>query len=664
VSATLVSGDMLKLDFEKDRSLKDNLAVVVRPNRIDSEVAELRRLHDTRRLHLALSKEVFDHVDGLQAKIQETATAVGIEIIPVPVSTDWRSAMAQLGDGVDGVYFLDLPRLSRSERAAFVAALNERRIPAMSGVGPDDIEIGMVATYRRDMTVALVRRTSLNLFQLISGSTTDELPVLLLSDPQLKINGRTAADIGYSLSFEASVLGTILHPEALEASADSLDMLDVLQQSDSGNVALSISNQEVQTALRTKQVVRSPLFPQLGARGAYNYMNNPNLVGVILPEGFARLRVQLSQMIFDDELISNFRSANRDYDAAQYQNDADRLDVYLNAEQAYLNYVQARLLYSIALNNLRLTEGNLEIAKMRVEVGHSGRDEVFRWTAELNQQRTLVMDYESLVETQRIELNRILGVDLAKRWRPQPMDEDVTWLSLVRERFGLVLGTQESFDEFADVFVGVALDNSPEMKFLYKNIEAESIQLGQRKRSFIVPKIFADVNYNWNFWQSPDEPALGDDAYSIRVTAALPIFEGSRRIYDVKLRRSLVRELENRLTLAEQFVEQRTRESLRRIQASLPNIGYSRAAADNAQRNFEVVRDKYANGIVTITDLLSAQTSSFQAEQNAAVSLYAFLQDSAEFQRAVSFFPETKSASEIEAFLEQIRARFEAQDSQ
>jgi len=663
VSATLLDGDLPDLDFGEDRKLKNNLCVVVQPQRTDSEVDLVNRLLNANRVHVVFTKELLDAVPEIELALDAYGREIGIEIVPVPVSTDWRPALEGLGPDVELVFFEHTTRLTRGERAAFVEALNERKIPTFSGDGPEDLEIGMLATNRQDMTQSLSRRVALNLFQLITGSSTRDLPVLLLSDAQLTINGRTAAKIAFPLSFEAMVLGTVLHPEALEADADSLNLKEVLVMADTGNVELSISNQEVNTALRGKQVVRSPMFPQLGAGAVYNNFENA-FVGTLLPDQFAQFNVRLSQMIFDDELISNFRTSGREYDAAMYQNQSDRLEVYMTAESAYLRYVQTRLMYRIALNNLRLTEGNLEIAKMRVEVGHSGRDEVFRWTAELNQQRTLVLDIESIMETQRIELNRILGVGQGKRWRPEPMEKNADWFVLIRDKFGFALESQANFNKFTEAAVDVALEYSPERKFLQMNLEAEGIQLGQRKRSFIVPKISLDLDYNYNFWQSPDEPALLDDFYEFRVTAVLPLFEGTRRVYDMQLSKSLIIELEERLRLADQFVEQRTRNSLRQIQASLPNIDYSQVAAENARKNFEVVRDKYANGIVNITDLISAQTASFAADQDALVALYSFLLDSVDFQRAVSFFPDTKSQNEIDQFVNHIRQKMEEQEAQ
>ena len=663
VSATLLDGDIPKITFDADKTLKDNLSLVIQSQRTGAEVEVIKRLVNPTRTHIVLSREVFDRLPEIKTDIEAYGKQMGVELIPVLVSTEWKPVLEGLGPDVELLFFQQTPRLSRADRAAFVEAVNERKIPTFSGIGPKDLEIGMLATIRKDMEQQLVRRVALNLFQLVTGSSTDDLPVVLVSDPQLTINGRTAAKIGFSLSYEATVLGNVIHREALETGVDSLSLKNVLAMADTGNVDLSISNQQVVTALRGKQVIRSPLFPQVGVGTEYIGMQN-SLVGEFLPENWARADVSLSQMVFDDQLISDFRTAGRNYDAAKFQNESDRLDVYLDAQSAYLTYVQTRLLYGIAIENLRLTEGNLEIAIMRAEVGHSGRDEVYRWTAELNNQRTFVMDIASLMETRRIALNRILGVELAQRWRPEQVDNTENWFMKLRANLGTELDSQAEFDRFTKAAVDVALANSPERRFLQLNLEAEGIQLGQRKRSFIVPKVFLDARYNYNYWQSPDTPQLGNDFYEVRVVATLPLFQGTQRVYDMQLSKSLIVELERKLQLADQLVEQRTRGSLRQLQASLPNLNYSRLAADNARKNFEVVRDQYANGIVNVTDLISAQAASFRADQDALVSLYTFLLDTADFQRAVSFFAETKSQGEIDEFTTYMRDRMNAREAQ
>jgi outer membrane protein TolC len=199
------------------------------------------------------------------------------------------------------------------------------------------------------------------------------------------------------------------------------------------------------------------------------------------------------------------------------------------------------------------------------------------------------------------------------------------------------------------------------MNYLYKSIEAQEIRVGYRKRSYLVPKFFADLNYRNNAWQSPDEPVTGDYFLEARVFAELPLFEGTRKIYDSKREQAVLLELEHRLSLAEQLVEQRVRTALRKLQSSVPSIKYTRVAAENARKNFEVVRDKYANGIVTITDLLEAQTASFGADLDATSAVYRFMLDATELQRATSYFIHDHTPEETDALLQRIQEIMESE---
>jgi outer membrane protein TolC len=661
VSATVLNGDIPKLEFSpEDKSLKDNLCLVVWPQRVDTDVEVVKSLGRPSRLYAGVDELIAKNLVDLEPELSRYSEMYGVDIQPFYVASDWRDNIGQIDPAGAVVYLLDTPRISTEERRALVAELNRKKVITFSGVGVQDLELGVLASNRPDIRRELARRVAINLFQLIGGARTDDLPVLLVSDTKLVLNARTAVEIGYEPFFEIRATANILHPEAFESGAAPIDIPTVLDMAEKGNVSLAVSRAQLETSLRERQVSRSPLFPQLGINGEYSYNDN-NLVGNLIPENWGRFGVTLRQMIFDDELVSGFRTSDRYYQAAQFRNQADRLDVFRDAESVYLAYVQARLLYEIQQGNLQVTEGNLDIAKMRAEVGHSGRDEVFRWEAEVAQQRTVVLGTESIVESARISLNQVLGVDQSSRWRPEPVELESEEFESLRQKLGFAFETPASYARFMDAAVVVALENSPEMNYLYKTIEAQEIRVGYRKRSYLVPKFFADLSYNNNAWQSPDEPQMGDYFLEARVFAELPLFEGTRKIYDSKREQAVLLELEHKLALAGQLVEKRVRTALRNLQSSVPSIKYTSVAAENAGKNFDVVRDKYANGIVTITDLLEAQNASFNADLDATSAVYLFMLDLTELQRATSFFRHDHTDEEADAFLSRIRELMESE---
>jgi outer membrane protein TolC len=91
------------------------------------------------------------------------------------------------------------------------------------------------------------------------------------------------------------------------------------------------------------------------------------------------------------------------------------------------------------------------------------------------------------------------------------------------------------------------------------------------------------------------------------------------------------------------------------MESSFPSIRFAQDAAENARRNFELVQDKYAQGLVNVTDLLEAQTVSFAADQNAVAATYVFLIDLLTFQRSISWFEYEHTQEERDALLRRIQ---------
>ncbi len=660
VSATVLNGDIPKLPYSpKDHSLKRNLSVVVLPQRAEEDIRLFRRMVRFTRLHVGICEVEYENLTDLKAGFQEWSKRYGVEIIPFPITRDLDETASRLDSSVQAFYLIHLPHLTHGNRKKLIDLFNARKIPTFTNMGPPDVKLGALATNRPDIRQQVVRRVAMNLYQLIGGASTKELRVLLAVDSKLLINARTAVMIGYRPDFETRMRADFIHPEAFTAHETPLDFHQVFQMAEKGNVQLSISDARLETAMREKQQAWSPLLPHVSARSTYS---NINVDGrdTILPENVGRAGLAVDQMVFDDESISSFRSSTRTYQAARFRRESDQLDIYQQAGQAFLSLVRARVLARVQMDNLKLTEGNLDLARIRVEVGQSGKDELYRWEAELANQRSLLLQRESRVESERIALNQVLGVEQAKSWAPKEIEVKPGSSYFLGGRLDFAFQSPETYDRFREAVVRMALENSPEIRSLAKRIESQKILVGQRKRSFFLPKIGASLSYDYNFWQSPDHPDIGDDGSLVQVTATLPLLEGTRRISEVKKQQSVLNELNRQMALTRQLVEKRARTVLRRMESSFPNIAFSLRAAENAGKNLNVVRDKYAYGIVSITDLLEAQTTSFSASQAATEAVYRFLDDLVEFQRALAFFEAEKTPEEIEAFVTKIRSAMQS----
>ena len=192
------------------------------------------------------------------------------------------------------------------------------------------------------------------------------------------------------------------------------------------------------------------------------------------------------------------------------------------------------------------------------------------------------------------------------------------------------------------------------MRAINESTAALDIQFKQRKRSWYVPVFNLSGLWNYQFYRSPKLPDVSSDSYSVGVYAAYPFYIRGARKQEIRRVESELNRLADGSELARQLIERRTRTALQRVSSSFPVIRLSRAAAESARKNFVVVQDKYTQGLVNVTDLLEAQNTTFVTDQAASSSVYVFLQDLVELQRAISWFEDEMSPQEKAEFVARV----------
>lgn len=639
-----------------DRTVDSNLVIISHPLRAGSDVRQLLEMFPVDTLALAIGAEYVGGLEGLEAEVTAIQSASGVTVVVWPVDTG--ALPDSVPAGVQAVALGPTPRLAPVQRQGLIEMVNGRQLGSFSLEGLPDVERGALLARSPDMRTQQARRVALNLSELIRGRATSELTVFLAVDPDLYLNGATASQIGYSPRISVLVQATILNEDAMQLAETPLSLADAQRMVQETNVSLAIVTQEVETSRRNRQIALSPLLPQLVARPNYTALEPQGLSGVI-PEQAVNLDFGASQMIYDDQLVSNYRSAKRLEESSQQSREVRRLDVIGSAGEAYFDLVLARLLYHVNVDNLRLTIENLELARHRLGVGYSGPDEVFRWEAEVAKRRSEVLQSRTLLEEQRIALNQILGVEQSSRWRARQIEVDTANFQFAGLNLSDLLTTQQDLRTFRELMVGFALGNAPEVRSLDRTIEAQNIQVGQRKRRWFLPSFSLNLDYRYQPWREPELTGVAVSRPIFQLLAEYPLFLGAERSFTIGQTKSQLETLTQAQRLTSQLVERRTRAAIRRLEASFPNIRLSQVQADRARRNLVVVQDKYAQGLVNVTDLISAQNETFAAEQGAAAANYIFLIDLNAFERSIAWFEGEQTPEARATFADQLRTALE-----
>ena len=94
------------------------------------------------------------------------------------------------------------------------------------------------------------------------------------------------------------------------------------------------------------------------------------------------------------------------------------------------------------------------------------------------------------------------------------------------------------------------------------------------------------------------------------------------------------------------------------MQASYPSIRFSQDARKASLKNLELVQDSYSLGVVSVIDLIDAQTSALVSSQVAANAVYDFLIDLMEMERAANDFDFFKTPEDRAAWFDRLAEYF------
>jgi outer membrane protein TolC len=219
------------------------------------------------------------------------------------------------------------------------------------------------------------------------------------------------------------------------------------------------------------------------------------------------------------------------------------------------------------------------------------------------------------------------------------------------------------FRIYRDFVAEEGLKSAPELQAFDASISAQERILTSTKRAFWLPSFSAQGQVSEILAEGGEgqrgDSSLDDTDWRAGVFATFPLFEGGGKFATVKRASEELSRLQLQRQATAERVEQRIRDALHQAGASYPNIRLSRAAAEAASKNLDLVTDQYERGVVSIIDLLDAQNRALTAEQSAENAVYDFLVDWMNVQRAAAQFDFFITPAEREHYFQRLERFFE-----
>jgi len=613
-------------------------------------------------------------------RLPGVAKKMGLEIQEIHVGDSAQEALAKLEPDVEAAYVAPLLHLSPEEHDRLIRGLIRCRLPSFSMRGRRDVERGVFAGLATEETFPrLARRTALNIQRILLGEDAGTLPYAFPARERLTINMATARAIGVYPPF--SVLGEaeLLDEDAVEIKTKRT-LASTVQEAIGANLDLAAQDRTVAAGKQEVKGARSDLLPQVEVSALGRIIDEDRAEASFGSQAEQAVTgtASLSQVIYADPAWANLSIQKNLQAAREQEREAVRLDITLEAATSYLNVLRAKAVEGIEKQNLNLTRSNLELAKVRQSIGISGPAEVYRWEAAIANSRQVVLQAISQRQQAERALNRVLYRPLDEVFTTKDVDLQDPILITSDERFRKSVNNPWALSVFRSFMVKEGLAKSVELRGLDAAIAAQERLLAAAKRSFWAPtaalsgevtQFLAEEGAGSEpvtipgFPPGVSLPRADDTDWGVGVSVSLPLFEGGLRFADKK---RAIEELA-RLRIEREGTRERIALAIEtavlKMQASGPSILFSREARDASLKNLELVQDSYSLGVVSVIDLIDAQTSALVSSQVAENAVYDFLIDLMELQRAANDFDFFKTPEDRDAWFERLVACFEENEA-
>ena len=579
-------------------------------------------------------------------QILSASTELGITLELVPVGTTAASGLDRLPDNIEAVYVTPLYRVDSEEFEALTRGITARNLPSFS-YSANDVEKGIMASLGSVDLPLLARRIALNAYRILIGDTAETLPVTLVPDEELVLNMRTVRELDTVLPLEMTLEAERLY-DVREDLDRSVTLRSAMEEAMEANLSLAIEDQEVLSGSQDVRLARSNLLPNLQASvtGATISKQLAESSFGIQSQHSIDSELTLQQLLFSPEAVANLSAQKSLQQSRQLNRNALELDVGLEAAEAYLNVLRSKTLEQVQQDNLDLTLASLRMARQRERIGSAGPGERLRLESELARRRGDRIDAYAIRSAAEITLNQVMNRPLGELFSTP--EADLEGRALLEGTLATsYLTNLNQFDLLSDFLVTVAVSLSPEIQSLDAVTLAQERLLTATRQAFYLPTVGLQGNVSTNVLREgagssspmnfpgaerPDFP------WSAGISVNLPLFQGNSRSARRERTAATLAQVELQRNMAVQRIEQNVRVQLQFARASLGVVRESETAARTAQESLELVTEAYGQGLVTVVDLLEAQTNMLLSNRNVTNAIFDYLINLKRVERAVGRF--------------------------
>jgi outer membrane protein len=644
IAASVLDPVLQTFPMKNGRSGRHNFTYVTAFNGVDDQVRTFHRIIGFSHLAVLADPLALEVVRELKIKATELQATTGATIVLRPTN-NLTDALANLPAGTqDAVYVTPLTRLSSDDFRSLADQLAQRKLPTFSLLGRSEVEQGILLATSSDTewNERLARRVALDIQRIIEGDDAAGIEVGITSEERLVVNMHTAQLIGFSPHWDDLT-------DAVQLAADNMQdqrpisLLQALDAAIRSNPTLRGSQLGADIAADQTRIARSALLPSLAANVSHTQIDASHANPLLLAQRTSEAGGIAQLPLYRDSDWAGWSVSRHLAAAANEQARQELLDTLQQTATSYFSLLRAKSVESVRRQNVENTRQNLETSRAREAVGLSTRSDYLRWVAQMATARQDLLTAEANARQATVELGRLIHDDSSHPLvvAEAGIDEPLKWIASPHtQRY---LDTPAKWTVFREFILAQAHEYSPEVKRADELLAGQQREVTSARRAFFIPDLaavgIASDQFSRGGAGSERTPlSPNNSAWFVGIQATIPIFSGGALKARLSENRHQLKQLDAQRDATVDAVDARARSVLARIPSSYPAIALSRQAAAAAHENYTKVADAYARGVVSITDLISAQDASLNAELSQAQATFTFLIDFADTLRVSNSF--------------------------
>jgi outer membrane protein TolC/ABC-type uncharacterized transport system substrate-binding protein len=643
IAASVLDPVLQTFPMKSGTSGRHNFTYITTFNRVEDQIRTFHRIIGFSHLVVLADPLALEVVRELKIKAMKLEAATGATIVLRPAN-NLTDSLAALPPGTDAVYVAPLMRLSGDDIRSLADQLAQRKLPTFSLLGRSEVEQGILLAASSDTEVKarLARRVALDIQRIVEGDDAANIEVAVPSEERLVVNMRTAQLIGFSPHWDDLTDAVQLAADTMEDQR-AISLLQALGAAIRNSPTLRGSQLGADIAADETRIARSALLPSLAANVSHTQIDASHANPLLLAQRTSEAGGVVQVPIYRDSAWAGWSVSQHLAAAANEQARQELLDTLQQTATAYFSLLRAKSVESVRRQNVENTRQNLETSRAREAVGLSTRSDYLRWVAQMATARQDLLSAEANVRQATVELGRLMHDDASRPLlvADAGIDEPLKWIASPHtQRY---LDTPAKWTVFREFILAQAHEYSPEVKRADELVAGQEREVTSARRAFFIPDLaavgIASDQFSRGGVGSQRTPLTpNNSAWFVGIQATLPIFSGGALKARLSENRHQLRQLDARRDATVDAVDARARSVLARIPSSFPAISLSREAAAAAHENYTKVADAYARGVVSITDLISAQDASLSAELSQAQATFTFLIDFADTLRVSNSF--------------------------